>query len=110
MNDYIYGQGDGLLTKDGHRLFPIGFYELPKGDAELKAMSEAGVNLIRCGNRENLDRITDQGMMGWVSLPVHAGVTDNLRQQIESVVATFGEKIDSAYLNMRASGGCKPRW
>ena len=86
MNDYIYGQGDGLLTKDGHRLFPIGFYELPKGDAELKAMSEAGVNLIRCGNRENLDRITDQGMMGWVSLPVHAGVTDNLRQQIESVV------------------------
>jgi len=86
MNDYIYGQGDGLLTKDGRRLFPIGFYELPQDDEQLKAMAEAGVNLIRCGNKENLDRVKDLEMMGWVSLPIHQGVTDNLRQQIESVV------------------------
>jgi len=86
MNDYVYGQGDGLLTKDGRRLFPIGFYELPKDDTQLKTMAESGVNLVRCGNKENLDRVKNLGMMGWVSLPVHSGVTDNLRKQIESLV------------------------
>ena len=86
MNDYVYGQGDGLLTKDGRRLFPIGFYELPQDDAQLEAMAESGVNLVRCGNKENLDRVKNLGMMGWVSLPVHSGITDNLRKQIESVV------------------------
>ena len=86
MSDYVYGQGDGLLTKDGRRLFPIGFYELPQNDAQLKAMAESGVNLVRCGNKENLDRVKNLGMMGWVSLPVHSGITDNLRKQIESVV------------------------
>jgi len=85
MND-IYGHGDGLLTKDGRRLFPIGFYELPEGDAQLKAMAESGVNLVRCGSKENLDRVQNLGMMGWVSLPVHLGVTENLRKKIESVV------------------------
>ena len=86
MNSDIYGQGDGLLTKDGCRLFPIGFYEMPQSEDELRAMAESGVNLIRCGNRENLDKVSALGMMGWVSLPVHSGVTDGLREQIESVV------------------------
>lgn len=80
MNDYVCGQGDGLLTKDGRRLFPIGFYELPKDDAQLKAMAESGVNLVHCGSKEDLDRVKDIGMMGWVPLPVHSGVTDNLRK------------------------------
>ena len=86
MNSEIYGQGDGLLTKDDRRLFPIGFYEMPQGEDELRAMAESGVNLIRCGNRENLDKVAALGMMGWVSLPVHLGVTDGLREQIESIV------------------------
>ncbi|MFC1715777.1 hypothetical protein ACFL6S_19065 [Candidatus Poribacteria bacterium] len=86
MNDYIYGQGDGLLTKDGRRLFPIGFYELPQGDAELAAMAESGVNLVRCGNEDGLDRVGALDMMGWVSLPVHSGVTDSLRERVESLV------------------------
>ncbi|MBM3238894.1 hypothetical protein FJZ31_21595 [Candidatus Poribacteria bacterium] len=86
MNDYFRGQGDGLLTKAGRRLFPLGFYEFPKDDAQLKAMAEAGVNLVRCGSKEDLDRVKSLGMMGWISLAVHSGVTDNLRKQIESVV------------------------
>jgi hypothetical protein len=85
MKDYIYGHGDGLLTKDGRRLFPIGFYELPQGDDELRAMAEAGVNLIRCGNKESLDRVGALGMIGWASLPVHSGVTDSLRERVESI-------------------------
>jgi len=86
MSDYVYGQGDGLLTKDGRRLFAIGFYELPKSDDDLKAMAESGVNLVRCGSKEGLDRVNDLGMMGWISLPVHSGVTSNLRERVESVV------------------------
>ena len=46
MNHIGYGHGDGLLTQDSHRLFSIGFYELPAEDEALSAMAEAGVNLI----------------------------------------------------------------
>ena len=30
---------DGLLGRDGRRLFPIGFYELPQADADLQRMA-----------------------------------------------------------------------
>lgn len=86
MNDYIYGQGDGLLTKDGRRLFPIGFYELPKDEEQLKVMYESGVNLVRCSNQDELDRVYEADMMGWISLTVHLGITDSLQKKIESVV------------------------
>lgn len=86
MDGYVHGQGDGLLTQDGRRLFPIGSYELPQGDAEVRAMAESGVNLVRCGSKADLDRVGALGMMGWVSLPVNAGITDSLRERIESLV------------------------
>lgn len=57
MNDLVYGPGDGLLTQDRHRLFPRGFYELPAEDDAPRAMAEAGVNLIRCGSADTLDRV-----------------------------------------------------
>lgn len=63
MNDILYGHGDGFLTQDGRRLFPIGFYEHPTEDAALRDMAEAGVNLIRCGNTDSLDRAHAHGMM-----------------------------------------------
>ncbi len=28
MNNIVYGHGDGFLTQNRHRLWPIGFYEL----------------------------------------------------------------------------------
>ena len=31
--------------------FRIGVYEMPKTDSALKSMSEAGINLVRCGSR-----------------------------------------------------------
>ena len=79
------GQGDGLLTKDTRRLFPIGSYELPADDAALKVMAESGVNLVRCHNRADLDRADAVGMMGWIPLSVHSGATDELRKLVESV-------------------------
>ena len=44
----LSGQGDGLLIKDGRRLFPIGWYYMPKDDISLSEMVEAGFNLFNC--------------------------------------------------------------
>ncbi len=76
---------DGYLHKDGRTLFPIGFYELPKDDTKLKAMADAGVNLVRCRSRADLDRVASVGMMGVIPLGVHSGATDKLRKHIQSV-------------------------
>lgn len=82
----ILAQGDGFLTKDERRLFPIGIYEFPKTDGELKAIAEAGINLIRYGSKEDLDRAASVGLMGWLPIAVNNGPTDDLRKKIESVV------------------------
>ena len=84
--DWVYGQGDGFLWQNGRPAFPIGFYEFPKDDAPLAAMAAAGVNLVRCGNRDQLDRVQALGMMGWVPLSLHAGPTDALKQRVESMM------------------------
>ncbi|MBN1342420.1 MAG: hypothetical protein JXQ73_07055, partial [Phycisphaerae bacterium] len=81
----VQAEQDGLLTKDGKRLFPIGFYELPKDDAGLKAMAESGVNLVRIRNRADLDRAASVGMQCVLPLSIQAGATDKLRQLVESV-------------------------
>ena len=85
MNDIVYGYGDGFLTQDGHRLFPIGFYEFPTKDDGLRDMAEAGVNLIRCGNEEALDRVHAHGMMGWVPLPLQSGATPEFQERIRTL-------------------------
>jgi hypothetical protein len=74
------------LQRDGQALFPIGFYELPEDEAGLQAMADAGVNLVRVGDRARLDRLEAQGMFGVVPLPLQAGATEGLRATIASVV------------------------
>ena len=76
----------GLLVKDGRLLFPIGCYELPKQDAELKKMAQSGINLVRCNNKTDLDRASSVGILGWISLPLQSGSSDSLRKRIESLV------------------------
>ena len=74
MKDIVYGHGDGFLTaNNGQRLFPIGFYEHPAEDDALRDMAESGVNLIRCGNTDALDRAHAHGMMGWAPLGLQVG-------------------------------------
>jgi hypothetical protein len=80
------GASGFLNSKDGNALFPIGFYELPKDDAGLAAMAEAGVNLVRCGGAADLDRVYAAGLQGWMPLPLQAGATDALRDQVKAVV------------------------
>jgi hypothetical protein len=74
------------LQRDGQALFPIGFYELPEDEAGLQAMADAGVNLVRVGDRARLDRLEAQGMFGVVPLPLQARATKGLRATTASVV------------------------
>jgi hypothetical protein len=85
MNDILYGHGDGFLTQDGRRLFPIGFYEHPADDDALRDMAEAGVNLIRCGNTDSLDRAHAHGMMGWVPLSLPSGATPEFQEHVRTL-------------------------
>ncbi len=75
-----------LQTGAGHPLYPIGMYELPKTDAELQKMAEAGFNLVRCNNRADLDRVAKTGMKGWISLPMQVGddPTGTLRKAVDA--------------------------
>ena len=109
MNDIVYGYGDGFLTQDGHRLFPIGFYEFPTEDDGLRDMAEAGVNLIRCGNEEALDRVHAHGMMGWVPLPLQSGATPEFQERIrilaEHPALAIWEGPDEIVWNFTAYSG-----
>ena len=82
----VYGQQDGTILRNSQPVFPIGSYELPDDDEALKAMANAGINIIRCGNREDLDRVHALGIAGWIPLSLQGGATDALREKIESVV------------------------
>jgi len=75
----------GFLLKDGRTVFPIGIYEMPKTDAELQTMAKAGMNIVRCSNKEDLDRAKRAGMMGWVPLPLQSTDEGKVRQLVEEV-------------------------
>ena len=64
--------------------FPIGIYELPKSDTELRRLREAGFNLVPCGPEE-LDRVKAAGLRCWVHLPLESGASPRLRQAVEEV-------------------------
>ena len=76
----LHGLVHGFLTRAGHPVFPIGIYEMPKTDAELRTMAQSGINLVRCGNKDDLDRAQAAGMMGWVPLPLSAEDPAKFRQ------------------------------
>ena len=76
----------GLLSIDGRPAFPIGIYELPEDDAALQAMADAGINLVHCGNRADLDRVEAVGMKAWAPMSVQQGATPQLRERIEEIV------------------------
>jgi hypothetical protein len=80
-----YSQGDGYLHQNGDKLFPIGMYELPGSDAALKVMADAGINVVRCYSKEDLDRLHAANLYGWMPLPVHLGATAELREKIMAV-------------------------
>lgn len=77
----------GLIQSGGQALFPIGFYELPDGEAGLQAMAESGANLVRCHDAVDLDRAGAVGITGWIPLNVQEGATDALRDRVAALQA-----------------------
>jgi hypothetical protein len=74
----------GAIFRNGNAEFPIGSYYLPEDDVALREMAEVGINIVRCGNVEALDRAQAAGMVGWMPLPLAAGATDALRDQVNA--------------------------
>lgn len=85
LSPYAFGESDGLLTRNGARVFPIGFYELPADDAGLKAMADAGVTMVHCHSRADLDRVQRVGMSGVFPLGLQEGASDKLKALVTSV-------------------------
>lgn len=80
------GHENGYLETTGGPVFPLGFYELPEEDSALKAMADAGVNLIRCRDRADLDRVHKLGIFGVMPLPFQNGATDDFRNTVAGLV------------------------
>ena len=77
-----------FLQKNGKPMFPLGMYSKPQSDDEWKMWSEAGINLIRCADREDLDEVQEWGMLGWISVPMILAEGDNgsaLEERIDSL-------------------------
>ncbi len=103
------GQNAGLLTKEGQRLFPLGSYELPKDDAGLEAMAEAGFNVIRCHSKEDVDRAQAAGLLAIVPLNFAAGATDALKDKVAALAGhpavALWEGPDEVVWNFTAYSG-----
>ena len=80
------GQGDGYITRDGNRLFPIGSYFLPGDDQKLQELADAGFNIIRCSTKEDFDRAQSVGLMGWLPVSLQNGVTDKFKKKVNELV------------------------
>ena len=85
LSPYAFGESEGFLTRQGVRVFPIGFYELPADDAGLKAMADAGVTMAHCHSRADLDRVQSVGMLGVFPLGLQEGASDKLKARVKSV-------------------------
>ena len=45
-------------------------YEFPRNEQEWKLWQRGNINLVRCGNRQQLDEAHAHGMRAWVSVPM----------------------------------------
>lgn len=93
-------------------LFPLGFYEFPEAPEAQQAMADAGVNLVRCGNKAELDRAKELGMHGWLPLPFHQGVdaiADKVQELKDHPALAVWEGPDEIVWNFTAFSGLEER-
>jgi hypothetical protein len=67
--------------------FYLGMYERPRNEQEWRTWSDAGINLVMCRTRDDLDETQEWGMSGWVPVPMVLADDDD--------GAALGEQIDS---------------
>lgn len=66
---YSLGYGsDGTILVNGARTLIIGSYYAAKSERPYAEMAEAGFNLVRAGNAEQLDAAQAAGVMAWTSV------------------------------------------
>lgn len=73
---------DGTILIGGEPRFPLGFYELPEDEDGLRAMADAGVNLVRCRSAAGLDRLHALGMRGVMPLRLDQGASEAVRAKV----------------------------
>jgi hypothetical protein len=74
-----------LVSPNGKPVFPLGMYEQPRTEEEWQEWSQAGINLLRCGSREELDQAHERGMMGWVPVRMVVRSDEDARALAENV-------------------------
>ena len=74
-----------VIKRDGKPLFPLGMYERPRDDTEWSAWAEAGINLVCCSNREQLDMAQAHGMFAWIPVPMIV-TSDEEEEKLRSIV------------------------
>jgi hypothetical protein len=70
-----------------HPTFCLGMYERPRNEQEWRTWSDAGINLVMCRTRDDLDEAQEWGMSGWVPVPMVLADDDD--------GSALGEQIDS---------------
>jgi hypothetical protein len=76
-----------MILADNEAVFPLGMYDQPRGKREWGGWKEAGINLLRCSDEEELDSARKKGMMAWVPVPLicrNAGDEKDLGERIRS--------------------------
>ncbi len=106
-----------LLERDGRPVFPVGFYELPRDENEWKTWSEAGVNLVCCHNREQLDKAQQYGMFAWVPVPMVVSsdedeqkLRDKVTELCDHPAVAIWEAPDEAIWWTLAFGNERAKW
>ena len=79
------GPGRSVVSRDGQPLFALGMYERPRNDDEWRRWKEAGINLVKAGNREQLDESWKWGMSATVHAPMILADDDDGSKLVEFV-------------------------
>ncbi|HDS74844.1 MAG TPA: hypothetical protein ENN56_04805 [Firmicutes bacterium] len=79
-----------IIRQNGAPVFPLGMYEFPRDESEWKTWTDAGINLVRCGNREQLDIAHKYGVSVWVPVPMIVVDDASERRLIEMIETLVG--------------------
>ena len=79
------GPARSVVSRDGQPLFALGMYERPRNDDEWRRWQEAGINLVKAGNREQLDENWKWGMHATVHAPMIVHDDDGGSRLVEFV-------------------------
>ncbi|MBI2434090.1 MAG: hypothetical protein HYV26_14625 [Candidatus Hydrogenedentes bacterium] len=79
---------DRMLVVDGKRTFVLGLYENPQDDAVLRAVKEAGFNLVySAADAAALDRLHAAGLYAWINTGANIDLSQEREQRERALTA-----------------------